>query len=168
MNLLDSKHGQFKNWALVLVILFVSGFMLILCYYIVNEMIDGFTDAGLYTGEMVSAGQGFLFAFRLMDYLMVLLMVGLVIGVGVTSFKLATAKVFYIITFLFAAFFGYIGYYFSYIFGQIVSQDVFNAVLVFFPRSVLIGTNLHWVMLLVIIVGSITLYAKREKGQFVE
>ena len=34
-----------------------------------------------------------------------------------------------------------------------------------FPRTILITTNLHWIMLVLIVVGSITLYGKRKEGQ---
>ena len=48
-----------------------------------------------------------------------------------------------------------------------VSYSIFSAVIVSFPKTILICTNLHWVMLAMMVIGSITLYGKREKGQFV-
>ena len=53
----------------------------------------------------------------------------------------------------------------NYIFSEIVNQSVFNAVVVHFPKTIIICTNLHWIMLIMIVIGSITLFAKREQGQ---
>ena len=97
---------------------------------------------------------------------MVLLMVFLILGIGLTSFRLATSTAFFIITFITGIFWGLVSYFFNFVFIQLVSPDVFSAALGAFPRTMLINTNLHWVMLASIIVGSITLYAKKEKGQF--
>ena len=47
-----------------------------------------------------------------------------------------------------------------------VSDATFTATVAAFPRTMIINTNLHWVALAAIIIGSISLYGKKEKGQF--
>lgn len=150
----------------VVIFLFVFGFLSILGYYMTSEYVVAFNSTGLYTVEMENAANGFLFTHKLMDYAIVLIMIGLIIGIGVTSYRIATTPVFFIVMFTTGIFYGFISYIFNYMFQQIVSQPIFATVLVHFPRTIMICKNLHWVMLAEIIVASITLYAKRERGQY--
>jgi len=159
-----NKKGQMHNYLAVMIVLFVFGFMSIFGAYYLSELIDGFTTAGYYTEPAtIEAGEGFINASHMMDYIIVIIMTILIIGVGVTSYKLASSAIFFIISFVMAAFLGFIGYFFSYVFAQIVSQPVFVATLFFFPRTLLVCGNLHWVGLACLIIGSITLYAKRQR-----
>lgn len=163
-SIISSKKGQANSWFAVIVVLFISGFLLILSYLITLNMCDAFDNAGQTASS--DACQLFLNGYKFMDYLMVLFMVILIIGIGITSYRLATSPVFAIITLIMAALYGFVSYYFNFIFVQMVSPNVFNSVVVFFPRTILINTNLHWIMLVNMIIGLITLYGKREKGQF--
>lgn len=123
-------------------------------------------DAGLYDGQTKITGDAFLRTFRLFDILILFVVLGSAIGIGVTSFRVATSPIFFVITLLFAPLFGLISFYFNFVFQSMVSPAVFNATLLFFPKTLIICTNLHWAMLLYMVIGSITLYAKREQGQF--
>jgi len=159
--LLGSKKGQIQNYLAVVIFLFGFGLISIFATLLWVNMIQGFTDAGYYDGEMESTGNAFLTALQLYDYIMVLVMVALIIGVGVTSFRLNTAPAFFIVTIIMGIFMGFVSYFFNYIFSQIVSDASFAAVIVFFPRTIIICTNLHWVALAALIIGSVTLYGKR-------
>ena len=88
-------------------------------------------------------------------------MIALIIGVGLTSFRLNTAPAFFIVTIIMGMFMGVVSYFFNYIFSQIVSDAAFATTIVFFPRTILICTNLHWIALVCLVVGSITLYGKK-------
>ena len=159
--LLGSKKGQIQNYLAVVIFLFGFGLISIFATLLWVNMIQGFTTAGYYSGEMESTGNAFLVALQLYDYIMVLVMVALIIGVGVTSFRLNTAPAFFIVTIIMGIFMGFVSYFFNYIFSQIVSDASFAAVIVFFPRTIIICTNLHWVALAALIIGSVTLYGKR-------
>jgi len=167
MSLITSKKGQGMNYIAVTIFLFIFGFLLILFYLVYNEFRTGIIATGLYTGQAQVVGDQFLLAFRAADWLTVLLLTALIVILGITSFRLSTSRVFFIVTIIMGIFWGFISYVFNYAFTQLVTADAnLQAVLVFFPRTIMICTNLHWVSLACIIVGSITLYAKEEKGQF--
>lgn len=159
--LLNSKKGQIQNYIAVVVFLFGFGIISILATLIWVNMISEFTAAGYYTGAMETAGDSFLAALQLYDYIIVFVMVALIIGVGLTSFRLNTAPAFFIVTIIMGMFMGVVSYFFNYIFSQIVSEEVFASVIVFFPRTIMIGTNLHWIALVCLVIGSITLYGKK-------
>jgi len=52
----------------------------------------------------------------------------------------------------------------NYLFATFFSESVFSSVIVYFPLTLIICTNLHWVTLASIILGSISLYAKNLGG----
>lgn len=167
MTLFGSKKGQAENYIAVVLFLMIFGFMSVLATFMWTQFIDGFTEAGYYEGKIEETGDAFLETLKMYDTIMVIVMIVLLIGVGLTSFKLRTSPAFFILTLITAAFTGFISFYFNFIFIELVSEPIFDAVLVFFPKTVLICTNLHWVALAAIVIGSITLYAKKDSGELV-
>lgn len=163
MNLLGSKKGQVENYIAVVIVLFVFALLSMIGTVIYIGLQTAFVDAGIYTGVIASTGDSFLSALRLYDSIIVLIMVVLIIGVGVTSFRLNTAPRFFIVTLIMASFMGFVSYFFSYMFKEFVSNAVFVTVIALFPNTILICTNLHWVALVALAVGSITLYGKKEQ-----
>lgn len=165
LSLSFSRKGQIQNYLVVIVFLFVMGFINILAFYLHSQFIDAFTAAGIYTGVIAETGAKFASALQLYDWVILLIMIALIISVALTSFRLSTSPAFFIITIFMAVFLGAISYFFNYMFQQLVSQPFFAATLLFFPRTILIGTNLHWIGLVALVVGSITLYAKKDSSQ---
>ena len=166
MNLQNSKSGQGRNIIAIIVILFIFSFVSIVMYTIYTQFLTAITASGFYTGQAQITGDKFLDSFRTWDWLLVFLMVGSMIALGVSSFRVATSPIFFIATIIMGIFYGFIAYFFNFIFSQMVSDTTLTAATLFFPRTILICTNLHWVALIAIIISSITLYGKREKGQF--
>ena len=160
------KKAQAENWFAVIVVLFASGFLMVLSYYILSEYNDALSTTSVYTPEMQSTATNFLSGIAFVDYLIVLLMIVLVIGVGITSYKLATKPVFAIVTIIMAALYGFVSYFFNYVFAEMVGQPAFALILVQFPRTIMICTNLHWIMLVMMFIGIVTLFGKKEKGQY--
>lgn len=162
--LLGNKKGQSRDFLAIIVFLFVFALVTIFSTLIYTEFTNELSSTDVWNDDMASADQGFrrgLFAF---DYIIVAVMVILIIGVAVTTYKLATPPVFFLVNFITGLFYGFISYFFNFIFAQIVSQPQLLSVVGYFPRTILILTNLHWVMLTLIVVGSLTLYAKRDTG----
>ena len=88
-----------------------------------------------------------------------------IIGIAVTSFKLRTRPIGYIVAFISVPFLGFISYFFNYVFIEMMSNDKLATVQIYFPMSMIICTNLHWVALTMFIVGSIMLFSRdREEG----
>jgi len=166
MKLIHKKAQSGTVLLAVIVFLFIFGFLSILGYYMTSEYVVAFNQTGLYSEKMEDAANGFLFTHKLMDYSIVLIMIGLIIGIGYTSYKISTGPIFLIVMFTTGIFYGFISYIFNYLFQEIITQPIFSTVLIHFPRTIMICKNLHWVMLIEIIVASITLYAKRERGQY--
>ena len=162
MNLFHFKKAQAHNYIAVVIFLFIFAFISIVGTTIFLSFRSAFQETGYYTGAIESTGERFLAGFMLYDYIIPLIMVILIIGIAITSFRLRTHPAFFIITVITGLFTGFVSYFFNFIFVQLVSDEVFTGTLVYFPRTVLICTNLHWVALVCLIIGSLTLYGKRS------
>lgn len=140
----------------------------IFSFILYSHIMDGYEDAGLVDDATAAkAKAGFDLAFKIPDYLIVIIMISLIVGIGVTSYKISSPPVFFVLMLLFAPLLGLLSYFFNYIFIEITNPSVVSAVMYNFPLTMVLCTNLHWVMLLAIGVASVTLYSKRSKGEVV-
>lgn len=131
-----------------------------------TAILDEFSAFSFTTSYMHSVIATFRSVFLIFDKIIVIMMFVFLIGMAITSYKLAARPVFYVVMFIMAAIYGFGGFIFSYIFSQIAYDPSFSTVIGAFPATLLILTNLHWFALALIVVGSIALYAKKEKGQY--
>lgn len=168
MNLSKSKKGQFHNYMAVVIFLFGFIFLSMLGYLLFDTFVSEFTGAGYGTDDASQkAIKGFTRGMNSFDYIVALLMVVMIIAIGITSYNVASPPIFFIITFIMAIFLGLTSYFFNILFAEIVNTGLFNTITNHFPISLFIGQNFHWVAIVALVVGSITLYAKSDKGQYV-
>jgi len=163
-----SKKGQVDNYLAALTVIFVFSIIAIIGAVLMVNVKSAYVSAGIYNGTLEETGDKFVAVYGVYDVITVLIMVILGIGIGLTSFRLASAPAFFIVSIILGSFYAFVSYFFSFLFQEIVSNAVLASVLSIFPRTIMVCTNLHWVGLLYFAIGSITLYAKKEKGQFVE
>jgi len=163
MNLLDSKKGNAlaRNYIVIPIFLFILGISSIAGLFLWLEWVDAFDDSGLYVGSVASVGNSFTSAMRLMDGIVVLIMVALLIGIGLTSWRIKVPAIYFLVMLVLGIFLGIVSYFFNYIFITIVSQPTFDTVRVYFAKTILICTNLHWISLVAIVMGSILTYSKK-------
>ena len=163
-----NKRGLLKGIFSLVFVLMIFGLISIGAYLLFSNMKTGYDNAGLTSSEAGNrAITGFDNAFKSLDYLIVIFMISGIIGLGLLSYKLAAPKVFFVLIWLFAPILGAISWFFNFIFISFIGQAVFNAVIGTFPITMLLCTNLHWVALIGIAVGSITFYSKKDTGQIV-
>ena len=169
MNLIKNKKAQQSNYFAVIIMLFLFGFVSILTYTLWINFVNALTTAGFASSSAVSVAlAAWTNGFRSLDYVMVLFLVIMILATGLTSYLIRTDSTFFIVTLVASIFWGFVSYFFNHIFIELVSDSVFDAAIGYFPRTLIICTNLHWVMLVLIAVGSITLYGKKkeEASQF--
>jgi len=164
MNIVKSKKAQGSNYFAVIIFLFIFGFISILTYVLWINFVDALTGSGLDLSNPVLATiSAWTNGFRALDYVMVLLLVVMILATGWSSYLIRTDSVFFIITLVTSIFWGFVSYFFNHIFIELVSDSFFDTAIGYFPRTLIICTNLHWVMMVLIIVGSITLYGKKKQ-----
>ena len=169
MNLLKSKKGQVDNYIIVVAFLLIFGFLSMLGMTLFLAVKDGFVSSGFYDDNMAEAANGFQSGFLMFDYLTLFFTIILIMGVAITSYRISTNMVGFIVSVILSVFMGFVSYVLNYIFSQMISTGAFDTVMVYFPKTLIICTNLHWVALATFVIGSIALFAKRQDlGQFVE
>lgn len=150
----------------VILLLFVFGINAIFSSIILDGVDDAFQQTPFYNGQLAETSVKFREAPLLFDDAIVVLMVIAILATGVASIRVAASSVAFIFTMFMVFFEGLIAFFFNFIFIQFAQQAVISDTILNFPRTVFILTNLHWVLLATVIVMSITLYGKKEKGQF--
>lgn len=164
MNIIKSKNAQASNYFAVIIILFLFGFISVLTYTIWLEFVTAITGSGITISDPVTATiSAWTNGFRSLDYVTVLFLIILILATGYTSFLIRTDTAFFIATLVMSIFWGFVSYFFNHVFIELVSHSVFDTAMGFFPKTLIICTNLHWVMLVLIVVGSITLYGKKKE-----
>ena len=156
------------NYIAPIIAMFSFIFMIIFARVLYNKIIEVYVNSGFVTHQAaIDAIKGFTLAMNAFDYIAAIVMIVFVIALGVSNYKISAAPIFFWVNFFFAAFLGFVSYFFNYALISIISNNIFEVVLVSFPISILIASNFHWIALLFFAVGNITLYAKRDKGQYV-
>lgn len=164
MSIRKNKKGQASNYLAVIVFIFIFGFICILTYTIWINFVTTLTSTGFVTDSRVVATiASWTNGFRSLDFVMVLFVVFLILATGYSSYLIRTDTAFFIVTLIASIFWGFISYFFNHVFIQLVSNAVFDTAVGYFPKTLIICTNLHWVMLVLIVVGSITLYGKKKE-----
>ncbi len=165
-----NNKGQIHNYFVIIALLFTLGVLTMISMVLMMGLEGAFTDAGLWSGIIETTGDSFKSSIQIYDTIVVMMMASLMIGIGLTSYRLNTAPAFFIVTIIYAGFLGFSSYIFNYIFSRMVLTPELTAVEIYFPKLIAVCTNLHWIALATIIVGSLALYAKSPTtgGEFVE
>ena len=145
MKILNSKKGLGNEVIGMIVFIVIFSFLTIIAYLIYSKFIEGLIVAGIWNGQVEITGTKFLGSLALFDNIAVLITVILIIGIGVGAYRLTAPPVFFLVQFIMSAVYGYISYFFNFIFSSLISDPQFTAVTLFFPKMLLICNNLHWV-----------------------
>lgn len=165
MALLNSKKGQGSNYIVAIIYLVLFVFMSMVGVTFTVALLNEYEASSFNTGQMQGAIDGFRNSFYFWDYILVLLVVVLIIGSAVTSYRLRTSAIGFLVTFFMSVFWGFISYFFNYMFIQMYSNEALQSATMYFPRSMIMLTNCHWIMVAFIIFGTLGLYFKRQTEQ---
>lgn len=164
---LRNKRGQIDNYMAVILFLVLFSMLNIIAMVLLSEINDEWSKTSYYNPQIEAVFNDFLDAIRLFDNILVVMLFVLIVGVVLTSFKINTSPAFFVISIIGGIFFMFISLFFNLYFKLFVSEPVLTAALINFPKTIFICSNLQWVALLTFIVGSLALYAKRDKGEFI-
>lgn len=157
-----NKQGNVKlvHFIMMAIIgLFVIGLMGIILYLVNSSFFDEFNASGFADDNTAAVESGIMGSILLLDWVIVILLVFSLIGVAILGWQNTEPTVFFILLFFFAVFLGIVSYFFNYMFYQIVTDSAFASVVNYFPNSILICTNFHWIALVMLIVGGYASYS---------
>lgn len=168
MNLSVSNKGNLNlGWFVIVIIvgLFAVGIFSIFLYLFNTSFFTMFDSTGLNDSSTMSVENSILGANLMLDWVMVLFMIMAIVGIAVLGYRNTSAPINFIIIIFLAIFLGLVSYLFNYLFYQIVTNSTFASVVLFFPNTILICTNLHWLSLGMLIVGSFATFTSNRSGQ---
>ncbi len=164
---LKSKRGLAKDILGALVFLLVFSVSAIVAYALYDGFMSEFEENNLLeSGAGKRVEEGFNNAMRSYDYILLIVFVILNIGLGITTYKIASPPIHFIVHFFLAAFYGIIAYLMNFAYAEFVSVPVISSIMNYFPISTVLLTNMHWLALFMLVLGSITTYVKKDQGQY--
>lgn len=163
-----NKKAALEDYTALIIALFCFGFISILAYLIYYGFSSIMASSALYNSDIALVLSRFNTALLFFDKIIAVLMIGLIISIGILNYRIKTTPIYLLVLILFSSFLGLISYFFNYLFLSMVSESVFAPVISFFPITLIICTNFHWIALVALVVGAITLYAKGENDQEVQ
>lgn len=169
VNLLGSKKAQSAdNIIFPILFVFILALMFIFSTLIGTQVIDGFRTAyttpalaPYNTAQAQQVINDFEKPFFILDKYLMAFVIGLIIGIGYTSYRLAAIPAFYVVTLVLGIIYCFFGYIFSYIYLQFINNPSVVSTIQYFPLTTMICTNLHWLGLTLIVVSAISLYGKK-------
>jgi len=106
---------------------------------------------------------GVMGAILMFDWIIVLLMVFSIVGVGILGWRNASPPIFFILLLFFSMFLGAVSFLLDYIFYQIITNSAFSSIINYYPNTILICTNLHWLALAMLVVGGYASYTSQRQ-----
>ena len=159
IKLLNSKKGVSPRViGTIIGGLLITTFMSMLGIVLLDRILNVFETSSIYTPNMAGVISSFRGSYYWWDYIIMFLMVFFIVGVAITSYRLKSRPIGFIISFILAPFYGFISYFMNYYFIQLISPAELQAVQAYFPISLIICTNLHWIALITVIVGAVFAY----------
>lgn len=160
---LNKKANLFNNITIVIVGIFtiiIGAFVTRLVYEGIMQILSVVPE--FQTASHQKAIAGFNFAISMFDGLIFFSSLMFIVGVIFFALKVPEDSVFFIVLFVIAPFMGIFAYFFSYLGQQIIGDVAFNTISLYFPLSILILSNFHWLALLMLVVGGVAKYYKRQ------
>ena len=161
-SLFGSKKAILDASLKLVVGLFLFGIIALLAYIFLTNFSTDIQASGFGSTQMTETANDFLGTMLLFDKFIVAIMVAGIIGIGYLGFRLFKPRIMFLSTVFGAVFLGFTSYIFNYAFGTYSSNTVFATVIGSFPLTIIICTNLHWIGLAGLVIGSLTLYAKKD------
>jgi len=169
-----NKKGQIGDIMTVLIVITSIVLTLMLGRFVYVKIDEGLKDSGLSTVEsekaMVDMGE----MFSIFDNAMIFIMIGLTIGLLVSSFLLPTHPIFLPLNIVGLIVLVFMAGIMTNLYSDIVEDPEINAVLTDtgsvgytdFSKSGFIMTKLPWLCAFIVFISTIVLYSKGKQEQF--
>jgi heme/copper-type cytochrome/quinol oxidase subunit 2 len=166
---LSNKRGNIeltKFIATALVSFMLIGMVALFVYLFNSTFFENFNATGYNTTDTAKVEGSIIGSLKMIDLVMVILIIVSLISVGVYEYRHPEDPIGFIITFFVAPFLGFMAYVFNYIFYQYAFSGSFSSVVNYYPNTIIILTNMHWLALAMLIIGSFAIYSQKRSGRF--
>ena len=166
-HVLSGKKAEMNLYMQIIAVVVMFSFCAFIGTIVWQTFDTTFQTTTYYQGDVVDNMLNFNIFFRSLDYFTIFIMMACVISVAAIFWGKSSPAIFFVVTFIEGFFLGLISYIFNILFFEFASNSVFISIITYFPRTILLCTNLHWYALVLWIVGAVALYAKRNRANLV-
>ena len=158
-----NKKGQIGDMVFVLVTLIGIAIVLVVAGYVYTQIDIGFGQSGMETTESAQALDSFASGFHIFDTSYAFILVGLIMGLLVSSFFIPSHPIFLVINIFGFMILVFIGAVFSNMYSDIILVEGLNAsAMTYYPITTFIATKLPWIGAIIVFLSSIIMYAKGQ------
>jgi len=158
----SNKKGQLKYIIVALLFLLVLGISTSFAYLLWTNIQASFMTTGFYKGDAAQVGNSFNNVFLVIDYIFILFVTVLVVGVAYLGWQNPRPAIFFVIAIFEGIFLGVISYFFNIFYSKFITNTVFSGIVTSFPNSITVLTNLHWIALILWVVASLVTFTRRK------
>ena len=155
-----NKKAQIGDMLFVIVTLISIAITLLVAGYVYVQIDSGFEDSGLESNESAEAYDSFAVSFGIFDTGMGFILVGLIIGLLISSYFIPTSPVFVVINIIGFLILVFIGAVFSNLYSEMILQPGLNTSALLFPITNFIATKLPFIGAIIVFLSSIIMFAK--------
>ena len=167
MNLLNSKKGYINESMAVVGAIFVLFLGTIIGY----AVYDGFTGeiqnmsmVELNNSDVKATIEGFDRGMNMWDKILAFLVFSAILSVGWFAYNFTPPRIFLVLIWIWGFFIGFVSLVFSYTFGVFASQPALASTMTHFPMTNILGSNLHWIGLACIVIGTVLAFRNSSGG----
>jgi hypothetical protein len=167
--LIDSSKAQtnvYSVWLFPIIALFVLGVGTIIGYYFLSATNNAWSETGQLSSVGATVFEKFGNAILFFDWVAVIFLVVLVLGGAWWLHERTGKPLEFLGMFFMAPFIGFIAYIYNYIFVEFISTDILFTTAQMFPKITVIATNLHWVALVMLVIGAVVFFTKSLNNQY--
>ena len=157
-----NKKGQLSDMMFVLLTLTSIAITMLVAGYIYGQINTGFDEAvDIQTNESRDAYDAFEVAFGMFDTGYAFILIGLIIGLLISSFAIPTHPIFLIINIFGFLILVFMGAVFGNLYLELIAQPGLSATATaYYPIMTFIVTKLPWIGAILVFLSSIIMYAK--------
>jgi len=164
----NKKSNMWSTTLMPVIAIFIIGLGVFIGYSLFLEFYTNYQASGLLTDLTTSQFEKFGGGILMFDNIAVVILIVMIIASIWILSKEDHNAVEFVAAWIMLAFIGFIGYVFSYAFGQFLNESTIYAISLSFPKISVLATNGHWIALGSFLLSQVFLYAKQKGGQPVE
>jgi len=161
------RNNQIMDIVTIIVLILVIALSLLFGKYIFSSIDNAFTEGNLHTTESAQAMDDMSVSFSLFDWGILFAMIGLTIGLLITSYFIPSHPVFVVINIVGLVFLVFIGAVLSNLYGDIVNVEGLSEARESYggmEKTDFIMTKLPFICAFLVLISSIVMYAKGGIG----
>jgi F0F1-type ATP synthase assembly protein I len=159
-----NKKGQIGDMFFVIFMITSIAITFIVAGYVYKQIDTGFSESGLETNESSIAYDQFESSFKIFDSAFIFIILGLTIGIVISSFQIQTHPIFLVLNIIGILVLIFLGAVSSNLYTDVISQEGMNvSALAYYPITTNVMAILPWIAVAIAILVTIIMYAKGEQ-----